>query len=397
MRWSSVFGAGVAALAIGGCGGGGTSTRRAAPAQPRMVLVSYDGTTCAPEWSALGAGAYQFVLQDRGSDVIAMTLLNASDATAVSPTTPVPPGGRASINARLRPGDSYEWRCQTPDQAAATSAAIDIAANGAATSAYAPAPISIVQLYQPLADYTRFESATLAKLHGQLAALTSRLSAGDIAGARSAWLAAHLSWLDLGQDDGAYGAFGDLGNQIDGTADGDVGTTSSRSFTGFHKVERDLWGRHDVVAARVDAATLRKLVGSINQRALSQDLPDTTIALNSWALRCHEILEDALRDTLSGNDDYGSHTGLATIGADVTATREMLRVLGGLINPRAPGLVQTATRQLTEIDAAISPSRAVAIAALPPSRRQRINADVGAALETLAPVSELIQISSANS
>ncbi|HEX4108256.1 MAG TPA: hypothetical protein VHX88_09000 [Solirubrobacteraceae bacterium] len=71
-----------------------------------------------------------------------------------------------------------------------------------------------------------------ATLRGQLATLERRLGAGDLAAAGSAWLAAHLSWLALGQGDGAYGAFGNLGNEIDGTAAGDVGTTSSPSFTG---------------------------------------------------------------------------------------------------------------------------------------------------------------------
>jgi hypothetical protein len=90
--------------------------------------------------------------------------------------------------------------------------------------------------------------------------------------------------------------------------------------------------------------------------------------LDSGVLRGHEILEDALRDTLGGDDDYGSHTDLATNGADVTASREMLSVLGGPIRARAPRLVATARRQLAAVDAAI-----------------------------LAPVSELLQISSANS
>ncbi len=283
-----------------------------------IVPVSYDGTTCAPGWSALNAGGYDFELQDRGSDATAMTLLNAADGTAASPTMPVAPGARASIQARLRPGGAYEWRCQTGSQAAATSVSIQIPRAGTAAAAYTPAAISIVQLYQPLDRYTSYVSATLAKLRGQLAALDSRLSAGDVTRAKSAWLAADPSWLALGQDDGAYGAFGNLGNQIDGAADGD-----------------------------------------------GQDLPATTVALDSWVLRCHEILEDALRDTLTGDDDYGSHTGLDAIGADVTATREMLSVLSGLIESRDPGLVQTATRQLAAIEAATSPPRAVVMAALP--------------------------------
>jgi high-affinity iron transporter len=396
MRPWRVLGASLAALAIGGCGGAGNGPERVSK-RLRIVPVSYDGATCAPGWSALDAGDYDFVLQDRGNDAIALTLLNASDGTAVTPTTPVKPGSRASVQADLHVGGSYEWRCQTPSQAAATSVAIQIPSGGTATSMDAPAGITTAQLYQPLARYTRYVSATLAKLRGQLDTLERRLRAGDVAGAKSAWQAAHVSWLALGQDDGAYGAFGELGDKIDGTAAGDVDTTSSPSFTGFHRLELDLWSRHDPAAAGADAATLKKLVASINEQLLNQDLPLTTTALDSWVLRCHEILEDALRDTLSGDDDYGSHTGLAAIGADVTATREMLRVLDRLIEPRAPGLVPTATRQLAAIDAAIGPPRSVAIASLPQARRQRINAAVGAALETLAPVSELIQISTANS
>jgi hypothetical protein len=49
-------------------------------------------------------------------------------------------------------------------------------------------------------------------------------------------------------------------------------------------------------------------------------------------------------------------------------------VLRGLIRARAPRLVATATRQLAAVDAAVD-----------------------AAVETLAPASELLQISSANS
>lgn len=395
MRRFAVLGAGLAALAIGGCGGAGTTGKHSA--RYTIVPVSYDGQTCAPGWSALKPGAYDFALQDRGSDVIAMTLMNSADGTPVTPVTPVSPGARASISADLRAGGSYEWRCQTPSQVAATSVAIQIPGEGTARSADAPAGVTIVQLYRPLVQYTRYVSATLARLRRQLATLQGQLGAGDLSAARSAWLAAHLSWLALGQDDGAYGAFGELGNRIDGTADGDIGATSSPAFTGFHRVELDLWGRHDLPAARASAATLGKLVGSIDPHLLSQDLPATTVTLDSWVLRCHEILEDALRDTLSGDDDYGSHTGLDALDADVTATREMLRVLSGLIGPRAPGLVPTATRQLAAIDAALRPPQTVAIATLSERRRQRLDAAVDAALSTLAPVSELMQVSTSNS
>ena len=261
-----------------------------------------------------------------------------------------------------------------------------------------PAGIAAVQLFQPVAGYTEYVDARLVRLRGQLSTLDGAISEGNLPAARRGWLTAHLTWLEIGQDDGAYGAFGDLGNAIDGTAEGLVGGAASPKFTGFHKLELDLFGRVNLRAASADAAKLTTLVSSITPRVVNADLPLNFTALDAWVLRTHEILEDALRDSLSQDDNYGSDSDLASVDADVSATREMLDVLSGLIEPRSPGLVRTAQHQLNQIDSALSavpgdrePS------SLPLRARQRIDASVGAALETLAPVSELMQISNANS
>jgi len=104
-----------------------------------------------------------------------------------------------------------------------------------------------------------------------------------------------------------------------------------------------------------------------------------------------------LRDSLSGDDDYGSGTDLAAVTADVAATREVLGLMAAALAPRAPHLVGAARARLTAIDATISavhPAGAAwpAITALTLSQRQRINAAVGAALETLAPVPDLLKV-----
>src|SRR6202012_5541402 len=141
----------------------------------------------------------------------------------------------------------------------------------------APVAIATVELIRPLSYYRVYVDARLRTVKAQIATLRRRLAAGDAGGARSAWLAAHLTWLTIGQDDGAYGAFGDLGGQIDGTAAGVVGGTSSSHFTGFHRVELDLFRRHDLAAAARDARVLAGLVSTITTRALATTyLPATT-------------------------------------------------------------------------------------------------------------------------
>ncbi len=264
-----------------------------------------------------------------------------------------------------------------------------------------PAGIGTVQLFQPMGFYTEYVEGLFTRLRPQLAALQNAIASGDVTAARHDWVTGHLLWLEIGQDDGAYGAFGPLGGKIDATATGDVGGTASTRFTGFHKVEYDLFRTRDLTAAAHDAAVLSALVGSINQHTLNTDLALTSTSLDAWVLRCHEILEDALRDSLSDEDDYGSGTDLEDVGADVTATREMLSVLSGVITPRAPGLEAKGRAELSAIDTAIDAGHRPGTtwrepSALPLRARQRLNAAVGAALETLAPVSELLQISNVN-
>jgi high-affinity iron transporter len=374
-----------------GCGGSGSH----ASAPKRQVLeVKLTSQGCSPKRLAAKSGRMTFVVVNSGTNKVSELEVRKTDGVVLGEReNVVGKNTSGTFGLRLSPGH-YVLACPLPFGGGnGTLAVAGQPIRHTAEAMSQGAPVTLVQLSQPLNQYRDYESAQLARVRGQLATLALRLRQGDLAGAQAAWLAAHMSWLRLGQDDGAYGAFGNLGNRIDGTADGDVGTTSSPSFTGFHRVELDLWSRHDLAAARPDTATLSRLVGSIDARTVREDLPATTLALDAWVLRAHEILEDALRDSLTQNDNYGSNSDLAAIHTDVTATREMLRVLGPQIDARSPGLVARAQGQLNAVDAALAAAPPHAqLAALPPRSRQRIDATVGAALETLAPVSELMEV-----
>jgi iron uptake system EfeUOB component EfeO/EfeM len=262
-------------------------------------------------------------------------------------------------------------------------------------------PVATIQLAQPLARYTVYVDRLVRGLSTQVAAIHTAAAGGDLAGAESAWITAHMTWLELGQDDDAYGAFGELGEQIDGLADGLPGTTANPNFTGFHKVELDLWRNHDTGAATADSAELVKLVRKLTPAAVASDLPLNALDIDSWVLRAHEILEDGLRDSLSQDDDYGSNTDLASLSADVTATREMLKVLAPLIDPRRPKIVPTATAELSTLNRAIvaagGPGAHRSLASMPLRQRQALDEATGAAVETLAPISEIMQVSTPGS
>jgi len=252
-------------------------------------------------------------------------------------------------------------------------------------------PVTPDLLAPPLRAYRAYVRAAITRLRPQVAALVTDLDADDTAAAESDWLSAHSTWLSIGQDDGPYSAFGRLGARIDRTAAGLVHGTADPGFVGFHAVEFELWTTADLAAAAASARELDRAVATLAARDLATELPRTNAGLNGLAVRCHEILEDALRDSLTGGDDYGSHSDLATVRADTGAVRELLGLLAPLIVPRRPHLVARARAALTHLDAAAA-GTPVALAALPRERRERLDAAAGAALEILAPVPDLLQI-----
>ena len=166
-------------------------------------------------------------------------------------------------------------------------------------------------------------------------------------------------------------------------------------FTGFHKVEVDLWQDHDPTAAAADANVLAGFVDT-----LVAQFPHDALAAAELPVRTHEILEDGLRDELSGDDDYGSGTDMASVEADVDGTRVLLALLAPLLAPRAPDLAARATAQLDRLDTALAATDSdghwVAVADVPLAQREQVDAAIGDALEILAPVPDLLPVEGPN-
>jgi high-affinity iron transporter len=356
--------------------------------------ITFGNVTCAPSWPPPNPGEDTFLVVNQSTRTATVYLFRADSGRIIDTLTGLAPGASRRLTATLTPGP-YAWGCDLQGYPRHVSEADKVTGHRqAGGTGPVIVPVQPDELIGPLDTYRRYVSTKIQTLVTQVAALESAVDSGQPGTAEADWLTAHETWLQLGQDDGAYGAFGELGRRIDGTAAGLVGGESSPQFTGFHKIELDLWTRNDLPAARTDTAQLVALVTTLSQLRLSAVLPATKLGLTNWTLRPHEVLEDALRDSLTGDDDYGSHTDLDSIVADVSVTRYLLGLLAPLLQPRAPQLVGTARRELTYLDQVItSPANdGIAIAALPRLERERVDAATDAALETLSRVPDLLRI-----
>jgi high-affinity iron transporter len=383
--------------AAAGSGAGGGSGARADSGRAAAELITFGMTTCGPHWRPLGSGREQFRVSNGSTDSATVYLFRSDSGAVLTTLKHLQPHTTRAVTVTLRPGVVYSWACDLTARPVHLSDSEAAPRVGNAVAPKNVVPVYIADLVPALNSYRGYVRRMLSSLNRQLATLLAETRSGDLGAARAAWLTARLTWLRIGQDDGAYGAFGTLGQSIDGTAEGLIGGPESRSFTGFHQVERDLWVRHDARAAATDAQQLQRLVAKLRHQRLSAELPANKAGMTSFTIRTHEVLEDALRDTLSGDDDYGSDTALAALSADVAATHEFLTVLAPDIDPRAPNLEATARGELNAVTRAVDHARTTGsgskpIHDLPVRQRQEIVQSVGAALQTLSTVPDLLGI-----
>ena len=142
------------------------------------------------------------------------------------------------------------------------------------------------------------------------------------------------------------------------------------------------------------ADALAKNVATVQKNLTTDDLAGDPTQL---PLRVHEIIEDALRDHLSGVDDYGAGAAYAMTYADTQVDRVVLGDEAPLINARDPGLVATAESELGTLDSALLATRTSggqwqSLTAVTLGQRQHVDAAIGALLETLAIVPDLLEV-----
>jgi high-affinity iron transporter len=363
-------------------------------ASSAATTVTVTKTTCAQDWTSARPGAQSFTVTNQSDQAGEITLLNSSGAIAGELET-LGPGTSAQLTATLSAG-SYTFRCLLGRQAALTSAPVQVTgATGGRTSSgqagpVAVRPVTVADLTPPNQRYQAYAATQLAALARQVSVLGDDLKRRDIPAAKRDWLTAQEDWERVGA---SYDSFGDLGQAVDGLPEAYPGGVNDPAFTGLHRLEYGLWHGQGAAQLQPVTATLARSVAAVRKNLSSDDLAGDPANL---PLRVHEILEDALRDHLSGLDDQGAGAAYALTAADVQVTRVLLGYAAPLLNARQPGLVTTADSQLDALRKALDAARPGGQWMRPPAAprtvRQNVNASIGAVLETLSGVPTLLEI-----
>jgi len=349
--------------------------------------VTVTRTACADSWTSGHSGRQTFAVNNKSGKVAEVNLDNASGGVVAEIET-LGPGTNADMAATLGAG-SYHFACLLSGAPPATSASVQV--SGAAQGQPAAvAPLTLAELTGPNDQYQAYAARDLAALAARVKVLTGDLQRDDLAVARNDWLGAQMDWELVGA---SYDSFGDMGLAIDGLPDGLPEGVADPAFTGLHRLEYGLWNGQGAAVLVPLATTLSANIAKLQQNLNSADIAGDPTNL---PIRAHEILEDALRDHLSGIDDLGADAAYPETYADTQVTQVVLAELAPLITARSPHLLAALDLQLAALQAALGDTKSgggwKSPGITPLMAGQQVDASIGSLLESLSSVPDLLEI-----
>ena len=347
-------------------------------------VITVSTGACGTGWHQVTAGMQTFQVRNSGTAGAEAYLINPATGAVFAEVSGLGPGTTRPMHLDLGSG-SYAFQCFIQDTGTLTGPTVRV--GGHHQGAPGVLPVTTDDLLGPARVYHAYVSAGLDTLARQVGLLTRLIRTGRLNAARAAWLRAHLTYERLGA---AYGTFGNYDTEIDGRPDGLPRGVSDPAFTGFYRIEYGLWHGQGARQLGGPAATLDRDV-----LALRRFWPGMEVDLLDLGLRTHEILENALEFQLTGHDDYGSGTTLATTAANISGTRELLAILRPLLVARDPGL-PAVYAGLDKLDSLLVAEQHpggdwTPVRALGTDRRQQIDAAAGQLLQELAPIAAITE------
>jgi iron uptake system component EfeO len=321
----------VAALGLAACG-------HAEKRPGSTVAVTSTDSACQVARTDLPAGSYTFAVSNKGSKVTEFYVYGAGDKI-VGEVENVGPGTTRELTVELAAGE-YRAACKPGMKGDGIRVALRV-------SGQAPALADDPKLAAAVASYQAYVAREADGLLADTTAFVTAVKAGDVARAKQLYPVARTHWERI---EPVAESFGDLDAAIDAREDGvEAGT----EWTGFHRLEKDLWVTGSVAAGGPVADRLLADVTGIVAKAKSVTLSPTELANGS-----KELLDEVATGKITGEEERYSRTDLWDFAANVEGAKKAVESLRDALVARDPALVSTLDQRFATVDSVLGRHRA---------------------------------------
>jgi iron uptake system component EfeO len=325
----------VAISAVAACGSKSDDKSAAGSAGP--ITVKASDTACDVAKSQLDAGTHVFTIANKGSKVTEFYVYAEGDRV-MGEVENITPGLSRELRVEL-PAGTYQTACKPGMVGDGIRTTLTVAGSAAPLSADA----ALAQATTRYTSYVVSQSEALVQKTGDF---VTAVKAGDIEKAKQLYPVARTYYERI---EPVAESFGDLDPKIDGREDG---ATAELPFTGFHKLEKDLWVTKDVSKDGAVADQLLTDVKDLVTKAKGEKL--TPLQLANGA---KELLDEVATSKITGEEERYSHTDLWDFAANVDGSQAAVAALRPALQQRNPELVKQIDTAFTNVDTELAKYR----------------------------------------
>ncbi|OAT20544.1 ferrous iron transport periplasmic protein [Buttiauxella noackiae ATCC 51607] len=288
-----------------------------------QVKVTVIDKQCEPMNITVNAGKTQFIIQNNSQKALEWEILKG--VMVVEERENIAPGFSQKMTANLQAGE-YDMTCgllSNPKGKLIVKAAGDQSAP----------KNDLMALAGPITEYKAYVTAEVAELVKGTKAFTDAVKAGDIEKAKSLYAPTRQHYERI---EPIAELFSDLDGSIDAREDDYEQKANDPKFTGFHRLEKALFGDNSTKDMEKYADQLNSDVLDLQTRISELAFPPSKVVGGAAGL-----IEEVAASKISGEEDRYSRTDLWDFQANVDGAQKIVNLLRPLlIKDNAPLLAK---------------------------------------------------------
>ncbi|HEN3566950.1 TPA: iron uptake system protein EfeO [Yersinia enterocolitica] len=305
-----------------------------------QVKITVNDKQCEPMALSIPAGKTQFIVHNVSQKGLEWEILKG--VMVVEERENIAPGFTQKMTANLEPGE-YDMTCGLLSNPKGKLTVIAAAGTDAATKPDAMALIG------PIAEYKVYVTQEVAQLVTQTKAFTDAVKKGDLALARKLYAPTRQHYERI---EPIAELFSDLDGSIDAREDDFEQKAADPKFTGFHRLEKILFGDNTTKGADKFANQLYQDTLELQKR-----IAGLTFAPNKVVGGAAGLIEEVAASKISGEEDRYSRTDLWDFQANVDGAQKIVNLLRPLLEKADKPLLDKIDANFKTVDSVLAKYR----------------------------------------
>lgn len=304
------------------------------------VNVTVTDKQCEPMTLTVDAGKTQFIIKNLSKKALEWEILKG--VMVIEERENIAPGFTQKMAANLQPGE-YDMTCGLLSN---PKGKLIVKDTGGKPS---EAASDLLVLAGPITEYKAYVTSETVALVSGTKAFTDAVKAGDLAKAKSLYAPTREHYERI---EPIAELFADLDASIDAREDDYEQKAADPKFTGFHRLEKALFGDGRTDGMTEYADQLYRDVLDLQQRIAELAFPPSKVVGGAAAL-----IEEVAATKISGEEERYSRTDLWDFQANIDGAQKIVNLLRPILQKDNAPLLAKVDANFKKVDAILAKYR----------------------------------------